>query len=158
TPSWEEIEPTAPVNGVHTYDQTYLGYLDAQLAWYQQNNVNVLIDVHQSGWSSYFASVSDGTARGMPTWLYTGKYPLTTDGVAQAKADFFSDPQIKQWYSDLWTMLVNRYSSYPNVVGYEIINEPHPGAIDDEQATQTIIDWQSSLAHQVASMDPARTI
>jgi aryl-phospho-beta-D-glucosidase BglC (GH1 family) len=157
TPAWEQIEPTAPVNGVHTYDQSFLGTLDAMVAWYQQNNVNVVIDLHQSGWSSYFAAI-DGTARGMPPWLDAGKYPVSTDGVAQAKADFFTDPQIKQWYSDLWTMLVNRYSSYPNVVGFEIMNEPQPGALDNATETQELADWQSSIAHQIAAQDPQATV
>jgi hypothetical protein len=158
TPSWEQLEPNAPVNGVHTYDPTYLSYLDAQVAYYQTQNVNVLIDVHQSGWSSYFSSLSDGTARGMPPWLYTGKYTVDNTGAAQAKADFYTDPQIAQWYRDLLTMLVNRYSGYPNVVGYEILNEPQDGAIDDLQATQTLVNWQVGMAQLVSSLDPQRTV
>jgi aryl-phospho-beta-D-glucosidase BglC (GH1 family) len=161
TPSWEEIEPNAPVNGVHTYDQTYLSNLDQQVQWAQAHNLNVMIDMHQTDWSSYFASVTDGSARGMPPWLYSGnpsRYPVTQDGLANAQGDFFTDPQIKQWYTDLWTMMVNRYSSYPNVVGFEVINEPRSGTIDSSAATQTLVNWQSDLAHTIASLDPQATI
>src|SRR5262249_1973693 len=94
SPSWEEIEPKAPVAGRRTYDQTFRGYLDAQVSYYASQNVNVLIDVHQSGWSSYFAPVTDGTARGLPPWLYTGKYTVDTPGLGKAKADLYSSTQV----------------------------------------------------------------
>ncbi len=160
TPSWEEIEPNAPVGGVHVYDESYLSQLDAQVAWYQAHGVDVMIDMHQSDWSSYFAAL-DGSARGMPPWLYDtnpARYPVTQAGLAQAEADFFTDPQVKTWVEDLWTMLVDRYSSYPNVVGFEVISEPHAGAIDDAAATQALVDWQSDVAHVIAGRDPLATV
>jgi hypothetical protein len=159
TVTWEQMEPSAPVNGVHTYDDSYLASLDQQVSWYESQNVNVLIDLHQTGWSSYFAPVTDGSARGEPPWLYAGKYSVDSKGLGQAKADFYTDPQIAQWYRDLLTMLVDRYSAYPNVVGYEIFNEPQGGDLgNDHQATQTLVDWQAGMAHLIASLDPERTI
>jgi len=158
TVAWEQVEPTEPVGGVHTYDPAYLASLDTQIDWYESQNVNVLIDLHQSGWSSYFSPITD-SARGEPPWLYEGKYTIDQKGLGQAKADFVTDPQIAAWYRDLLTMLVNRYSSYPNVVGYEIYNEPQGGALgNDHQATQTLVDWQAGMARFIASLDPQRTI
>jgi Cellulase (glycosyl hydrolase family 5) len=158
TVTWEQLEPAAPVGGVHTYDPDYLATLDAQIAWYQSQNVNVLIDLHQSGWSSYFSPITD-SARGEPPWLYAGKYPIDQQGLGQAKADFVTDPQIAAWYRDLLQMLITRYSAYPNVVGYEIYNEPQSGSLgNDHQATQTLVDWQAGMARYIASLDPARTI
>src|SRR5262249_54549673 len=48
--------------------------------------------------------------------------------------------------------------SYPNVVGFEVINEPHDGTIDNDVATQTLVDWQSDIAHLIAGLDPQATV
>jgi hypothetical protein len=157
--AWEQVEPSAPVGGVHHYDPAYLGYLDQQVSWYESQHVNVLIDLHQSGWSSYFAALSDGSARGEPPWLYQGHYPATQQGLGQAKTDFYTNTQVASWYGDLLTMLVNRYASHPNVVGYEIMNEPQSGTWGPTHAaTQAIVDWEARMARLVAGLDPQRTV
>src|SRR5205085_10978870 len=116
---------------VHTWDTAELTALDREVQTLQSQNVNVLIDMHQTGWSPYFTDLTD-QARGMPAWLYgPGYFPqeMSQLGLGLAKMDFATNAAILPYYKAYMQMLVNRYSSYPNVVGYELYNEPQPGKL-----------------------------
>jgi Cellulase (glycosyl hydrolase family 5) len=83
--AWSEVEPAAPVNGAHTWNQTLLANLDKEVAWYAAHGVSVLIDFHQFKWSTYF---SGSGAQGVPSWFYSqvhaGTYATTQVGLDQA--------------------------------------------------------------------------
>src|SRR5690242_14605037 len=49
---WSELEPTPPVGGRHLWDPVALASLDARVAAFAAKGINVLLDLHQSGWSS----------------------------------------------------------------------------------------------------------
>jgi aryl-phospho-beta-D-glucosidase BglC (GH1 family) len=53
---WSDLEPTPPVAGVHTWDPVELAALDQEVQTLESANVNVLIDLHQTGWSPYFTN------------------------------------------------------------------------------------------------------
>ena len=53
--TWSDYEPTAPVDGVHHWDQARLADLDAEIAFFREHGIQVLLDLHQYGWSPYFA-------------------------------------------------------------------------------------------------------
>jgi len=56
-------------------------------------------------------------------------------------------------------MIITRYRSYPNVVGYELYNEPQPGKLHQTHAgTQALISFQAQLLAYVRSLDPQRTV
>jgi aryl-phospho-beta-D-glucosidase BglC (GH1 family) len=158
---WSDLEPNAPVGGVHTWVATQLAALDAEVQLLQSQNINVLIDFHQTGWSPYFTQITKD-ARGMPAWLYGPGYfpqPMTQDGLGMAKKDFATNPAILPYYQAYVQMLVKRYSSYPNVVGYELYNEPQPGKLKQTHTgTQALIAFQAQLLQFVRSLDPQRTV
>jgi hypothetical protein len=166
---WSAIEPTAPTGSVHHWDTAQLQALDSEVGYLQQHGVNVLIDFHQVHWSPYFANVcAPGTAtcgngQGIPTWYYAdGRFPQTLAGLTAAQAAFFtteSDQSLAD-YSAFAQMMVARYSAFPNVVGYEIINEPQGGdlAIDMSlhNVTTTMLRWQSAVLAGIREVDPTR--
>jgi aryl-phospho-beta-D-glucosidase BglC (GH1 family) len=158
---WSDLELAPPVGGVHTWDATQLAALDAEVQTLQSQNVNVLIDFHQTGWSPYFTSITKD-ARGMPAWLYGSGYfpqPVSQLGLGLAKKDFATNPAILPYYEAYMQMLINRYSSYPNVVGYELYNEPQPGKLKStHDGTQALIAFQAQLLQFVRSLDPQRTV
>ena len=158
---WSDLELTPPVNGVHTWDLTALAALDAEVQLLQSQKVNVLIDFHQTGWSPYFTNITQA-ARGMPAWLYGPAYfpqPMTQLGLGLAKKDFATNPAILPYYEAYMQMLIQRYSSYPNVVGYELYNEPQPGKLKStHDGTQALIAFQAQLLQFVRSLDPQRTV
>jgi aryl-phospho-beta-D-glucosidase BglC (GH1 family) len=56
-------------------------------------------------------------------------------------------------------MIAARYARDPNVVGYEIMNEPHPGKLGDTtEATNIMLRWQAGIRRAIQKVDPTRTI
>ncbi len=158
---WSDLEPTPPVAGVHTWDPVELAALDQEVQTLESANVNVLIDLHQTGWSPYFTKLTVN-ARGMPAWLYSSGYfpqAMSQKGLGQAKKDFATNPAILPYYEAYMGMLIRRYRSYPNVVGYELYNEPQPGALKpNHSGTQALIQFQAKLLAYARSLDATRTM
>src|SRR5690242_9193401 len=125
---WSDIEPTPPSGDVHHWDAKELDALDTEVQTLQAAKVNVLLDFHQTGWSPYF----DSTGRGMPAWLYSPGFfpqPKTKDGLGMAKKDYATNPDIMPFTKAYMGMIIRRYRGYPNVVGWELYNEPQPGKL-----------------------------
>ena len=165
---WSLFEPKAPTGDVHHWDTGELRQLDAEVRYFQQARINVLIDFHQFHWSPYFAghhcaSTGQCTARGIPAWFYSnGRFPDTGDGQRKAEAEFWTTERdaSQDDYAAFATMMAARYARYPNVVGYEIINEPPPGDLGgaNEAATQTMLRWQVPIRDALRTVDPDRTV
>ena len=95
----------------------------------------------------------------MPGWLYTG-YPVTQAGRLRAIWDFYTDPATIGDYRAFLTMLVKRYRSYPNVFGFEVLNEPPRGrdpASGLRTRVPTILGWEANMARLVWSLDRYRS-
>ncbi len=166
---WSLIEPTAPINGVHTWDTAQLQALDSEVGYLEQHHVNVLIDFHQVHWSPYFGNVCQpgtatcGSGQGIPAWYYAdGRFPQTLAGLTAAQAAFFtteSDQSLAD-YSAFAQMMVARYSAFPNVVGYEILNEPQGGDLVNDMSlhsvTTTMLRWQAGVLAGMRQIDPTR--
>jgi hypothetical protein len=157
---WSRIEPDAPSGGRHFYSQTELGQIDAEVAFLRAHRINVLIDFHQYYWSPYFGARPGIVPLGLPAWLYQGsQYAPTAPGRFKAIADFYSDPKLDKAYQTFVTMMVQRYSMYPNVVGYEILNEPPNGTLPQtKDGTATLLRWEGGVANLIRGLDPYRTV
>ena len=131
-------------------------------------HVNVLIDYHQFHWSPYFAQAtckagkSVCRASGVPAWYYqNGRFPAKKSGEADAEAAFWSTESSRSqgYYAAFVSMMATRYARYPNVVGYELFNEPHPGRLGDTtDATDTMLRWQAGIRAAIRKVDPTRTV
>ena len=157
---WSVMEPTAPANGVHAYNVKKLAALDAQVAWYQAHGINVLLDLHQFKWSRYFGETG---AEGIPAWFYSvteaGRYRPDAAGLRHAMADWWTDPVGQQAYIGYAQMIEARYRGFPNVVGYEVFNEPMVGALgENHAAAQAVIRWEAPVVAAMRAADPARAI
>ena len=153
---WADLQPTAPTAGNPGWNTTLFVSIQQQIAWYEAHGINVLIDLHQYDWSSYFTPRGGG----IPAWFYTqirkGEYPRTARGEIRAFTDFYSDPVAIRLYSDLATMVVTRFDGDPNVVGYEILNEPlAPGT---HAGTQSVLSFEARIRRAVSAADPLRTV
>jgi hypothetical protein len=154
---WSVVEPAPPSGGVHRYSASVLATLDRQLALYAAAHVNVIIDLHQWHWSSFFQPL----ANGIPTWFYsrTEAGRFRPQDQLQATAAWWTDPVARQYYTAFATMIAGRYASKPNVVGVEIMNEPMVGALGNTHAaTQAVITWQAVLRAAIARTAPAQTV
>jgi len=157
---WSDLEPKPPIDGVHNWDAERIASLDAEVQYLANRNVNVLLDLHQSGWSPYFTNIT-GNARGMPAWLYSRGYfpqPMSQEGLGMAKKDLATNPAIFPYYRDYAQLIVERYRGFANVVGYELYNEPQPGKLGSNHAgTQALIGFQGRLLQYLRTLDPLRT-
>ena len=77
--SWDRLEPSPPLNGVHQWNTGDLRLLDLETAWFAKLGINVVIDLHQVGWSRFFTK--GGT--GVPAWYYA-RGPFDATKIAQA--------------------------------------------------------------------------
>jgi endoglycosylceramidase len=165
---WSEFEPRAPTHGVHHWDMSELHQLDQEVRFFRRARINVLIDFHQFHWSPYFvghhcAATGQCTARGIPAWFYAnGRFPDSGSGQRAAEAAFWTTERhaSQDDYAAFAAMMARRYAGYPNVVGYEIINEPPPGDLgaESEKATQTMLRWQVPIRNVLRTVDPGRTV
>jgi endoglycosylceramidase len=156
---WSTVEDTAPVGGIHTWNQAYLQRLDDQVSWYEDHGVNVLIDFHQYKWSPYFGTGETG----IPGWFYNdvrpGLYPKTDEGLKQAMGDWWTDTVGRQDYLAFARMMVSRYGSHANVVGYEVFNEPMVGNLGEHHAsTQAVVAWEAPIVDMIRLRDPERAV
>jgi aryl-phospho-beta-D-glucosidase BglC (GH1 family) len=132
--AWNFIEPRPG-----QYDETLFSrYVDRDIAWAKKYGIYAIIDLHQYGWSPYFTYYDywiDGNAAGVPSWGVSG-YPNTSQGEAQAKADFWSNmgpngtlssntnPSMQDRFMQVWKYVAGRYSQEETIAGYDIFNEP----------------------------------
>jgi hypothetical protein len=158
---WSDYEPAPPTGGVRSWNESRLAQLDALIAYCADNNIQVLLDLHQYGWSPYFAAVQPGGhANGIPGWLYAGRrFPVTIAGLDAAQARFYTDHRAALLYAGFATMLAERYRTSPNVLGYEILNEPATGNFPRTHwVTQRVLRWEAGTLAAIRAVDPQRTV
>jgi Cellulase (glycosyl hydrolase family 5) len=153
--TWSEVEP-APPDGEHHWNLGLLKALDRELAYFRERRIYVLLDFHQFRWSAYFGE----DAEGIPAWFYERQdNPPASGAKHQAIADWWHDPAAFAAYSEFVSMMVRRYRAFPNVLGYEVLNEPATGALgEDHAATQAVLAWQARVRDVISDLDPQRTV
>ena len=87
----------------YIYSQTALAHLDDTIARLGQNGIYVIIDLHAAGQNS----LNHNKEYGNKLW---------------------QDKDLQNRVISLWGVIANRYSNYPCVAGYDIINEPQAPA------------------------------
>ncbi|MDR1734568.1 MAG: cellulase family glycosylhydrolase [Oscillospiraceae bacterium] len=135
---WENLEPEKG-----QYNETYLAAIDRVFALAEQYGVYVFLDMHQDLYSSFGVHNGDGA----PPWATVTdghKQPehaklVWAEGYFWGKAvhaafDHFwnNDPVLGKGlldhFCELWQMLARRYANCPAFLGFDLLNEPFPGA------------------------------
>lgn len=132
---WDGLEPKPGV-----YDETYLQGIDLRIQWAKENNLYVLLDMHQDLYSVLY---SDGA----PEWatisgdfefekgaaVWSDAY-FTSKAVQTAWDNFWANTPaedgmgIQDHYAKAWQHVAKRYANEPMVVGFDIMNEPFLGS------------------------------
>ena len=131
---WDGLEPEPGV-----YNEEYLKEIDKRIEWAKENNLFVILDMHQDLFS---VNYSDGA----PEWatLNEGKEHVTgviwsdaymmSEAVQTAFDSFWENKPasdgigIQDHYAQLWKYIAKRYANNPTVIGYDIMNEPFAGS------------------------------
>lgn len=120
---WEQLEPQQG-----DFDQAYLDDIDA---------VITAAEATASGWSSASTRTHSGrpSAAWHPPWATkddglpfepTGSFltDYLQPGVQAAWENLYGDPEIRAAQANAWTHVAAEYADHPNVIGYDLLNEP----------------------------------
>lgn len=157
---WSGIEPEPGV-----YDEAYLDRVESDLDRFHREGVHVLLDMHQDVYSRRFC------CDGAPEWA------IRDDGepfVEQASwfANYFQ-PAVQRAFDNFWAYtegehadlqahyfgtlkrLAERFRSHPAVLGYDIMNEPHPGSMFDAlEAVNPELESEDARRFDVERLHP----
>jgi endoglycosylceramidase len=140
--NWSALEP-APGQ----IDAAYLARIREVVGWARELDLYVVLDMHQDSWGKFIATPPGATCPpglgpavgwdGAPEWA-TKVDGMTTcraadtrelsPAVAQAFTNFYADRDgIQTALVQVWERLAREFGGEPNVAGYDLLNEPHPG-------------------------------
>lgn len=129
---WSGAEPVCGV-----VDDDYLDRVEVKLKEFEDHGIPVYLDMHQDLYSIRYAD-------GAPIWATHNKGEHKVDGAwssayyiseaVQSSLDAFWDNEpsrdgrgLQDHFAWSWQKIAERFADNPNVVGYDILNEPSPG-------------------------------
>ncbi|MFV0590261.1 MAG: cellulase family glycosylhydrolase [Draconibacterium sp.] len=131
---WDGLEPEPGV-----YNEDYLKEIDKRIQWAGENNMFVVLDMHQDLFSVKYGD-------GAPEWatleeneehiageIWSDAY-FMSNAVQTAFDNFWGNKPasdgvgIQDHYANLWKYIADRYADNPTVIGYDIFNEPFAGS------------------------------
>jgi endoglycosylceramidase len=128
---WGAIEPS---DG--TFDEDYLDDVEEWLDWYADNDIFVVLDMHQDlygwavggngapDWAVNTGGLTPGVLEGGQPWYLQGADPA----VQAAYQSFWNpapgDRDLKEDYLEAVAHLAGRFADHPAVIGYDVMNEP----------------------------------
>ena len=140
--NWSAFQPERGA-----FDQAYVARVRQAVRWAAKHDLYVVLDMHQDAWGKHIATppgteCPPGLGRavgwdGAPLWA-TLTDGMTTcrandtrelaPAVAQAFESFYSDRDgIQTELVTTWGRIAAAFAGEANVIGYDLINEPHPG-------------------------------
>eukprot|EP00927_Polykrikos_kofoidii_P034540 TRINITY_DN29292_c0_g1_i1.p1 TRINITY_DN29292_c0_g1~~TRINITY_DN29292_c0_g1_i1.p1 ORF type:complete len:628 (-),score=60.22 TRINITY_DN29292_c0_g1_i1:61-1665(-) len=136
--SWSLLEP-APSQ----YSTQYLDRISQLVDWAAEQDIQVVLDMHQDG---YGPSIGDDGAAAwaclnvtVDAWVedlwpkissfipYSKTVLLAFDALFTNQPVLASGKGLQEHFLLAWTQVIKRFDNKPNVIGYEILNEPVPG-------------------------------
>ncbi|RXJ44651.1 cellulase family glycosylhydrolase [Gelidibacter gilvus] len=151
---WDGLEPEPGV-----YNEAYLKEIDQRIQWAADNNIFVVLDMHQD---LYSVKYSDGA----PKWATLDEGKLHTTGAIWSDAYLLSEAVqtsfdnfwlnkpaadgvgIQDRYIALWQHIAKRYANNKTVIGYDIMNEPFPGS-SGVQSTMILLGAYGQLHYKL---------
>ncbi len=121
------VAPTGP----GAYDEAYLDDYAATVRTLASAGLLVIVDAHQD----YYTESTGG--EGFPGWMVTQR-PLLPLGATEAAAfdGFWANKQgVQDQFAALWAHVAARLRRAHGVLGYDLLNEPHPGSREQECAS-----------------------
>lgn len=156
---WDGLEPEPGI-----INESYLKEIDKRIEWAEENNIWVLLDMHQDLYSVKF---SDGA----PEWatldedlphvtgeIWSDSY-LISPAVQKSFDNFWKNAPasdglgIQDHFIQAWMNLAERYSDNETVIGYDILNEPFAGTPANQIMPQLLAAY-ARLYSEVTGEDP----
>jgi len=132
---WDGLEPQPG-----SIDSAYLDRIGERLDWFARANMLVMLDMHQDVYAARFCC--DGAPAwairddGLPFALQDQWFLNYFQPAVRRAFDNFWDyegahPDLQDHYLEAWIAVVRRFKEHPAVLGYDLMNEPHPGSLFD---------------------------
>jgi endoglycosylceramidase len=133
--TWDGLEPQRG-----QINQHYLDLVKERLDWFAQEGMRVILDMHQDVYSIHtcgngapeWAVQTDGQPIQCPDQWFLGYFE---PGVQRAFDNFWNwdgpHRYLQEHYMAAWQAVAERFRDHPAVLGYDLINEPHPGSMAD---------------------------
>jgi endoglycosylceramidase len=140
--NWSAFQPARGA-----FDAGYVARVRQAVRWAARHDLYVVLDMHQDSWGKHIATPRGASCPpgldpavgwdGAPEWA-TFTDGLTTcrandsrelsPAVAQAFQSFYADREgIQTELVQTWGRIAGALGGEPNVAGYDLLNEPHPG-------------------------------
>ncbi|MBI4616555.1 MAG: cellulase family glycosylhydrolase [Planctomycetes bacterium] len=155
---WEGVEPERG-----RYDDGYLARIGRAIDRFGGAGVRVILDMHQDLWSRHLFG-----GDGAPEWaVEKGPYKplapwwLNYDSPAvRANFDrFWTSADLQEHYALAWERVAKSLGTHPAVIGYDLMNEPHPGtARPGEFERERYVPWLARLADRLQAITPDRIV
>lgn len=162
---WAAIEPQKDV-----YDEAYLDAVEARVKWYTDRGVHVVIDMHQDVYgygvggngAPVWATETDGqTAGNVPLQDKFWWLGYIDPAVIAAFRNFWEYDQhryLQDHYIAAFQHVASRFAGNPQVLGYDLMNEPFPGdlgkAIDGSFQRDWLPEFYRRLIPALRSVEP----
>jgi endoglycosylceramidase len=149
---WEAIEPEPGV-----FDDAYLAEIATLVEWFEAQDIWVILDMHQDVYSRAFC------CDGAPMWaIRDDGEPFTQQDLWSANynqaavqrafdnfwaGDAGAHADLQEHYVLTWQHVAQTFAGTPNLLGYDLINEPFPGTgwtladLDSPDPTGPVADW-----------------
>ncbi|MEM7159113.1 MAG: cellulase family glycosylhydrolase [Myxococcota bacterium] len=158
--SWEALEPTPG-----TYDLDYLARYEVLLDAAWAHRLRVIVDFHQDVYASPFCG------DGFPPWsVPTPDPPEPSHDCRDWFVGYFSGADVREsfdrFWTDadglqgpflaMWTTMAEAVGDHPAVVGFEPMNEPGWGTMDDIEAFKADVlePWYATVAAELQAIAP----
>jgi len=160
--TWEAVEP---VRG--SYDAAFLDRYEAMIAAAGARGIRVVVDLHQD----VFAQAHCGD--GFPPWAVGDPEAAPDDDCRRWFEGYTTDPNVASdfdrfWANEdglmdafeaMWRQVATRAWAHDNVIGFEVINEPHRGSGDEVAwAEGTLAPFYARLAGVIREVAPGAPV
>ena len=157
--NWSGLEPTEGA-----FSEAYLQRVDQVIDWCAEFGIYVLVDFHQDAYSKEFGE------DGAPLWAIVPppsellEGPLhdldarrTSYQVMAAFDGFFNNKEgIQDRFLPAWEHVVRRYRKRPEVIGFELMNEPVSFLTDPTE--ELLHDFYEKFAAAMRAIDGRHTL
>lgn len=156
---WDGMEPEPGV-----YDEAYIERIIHDIKRFHAEGIWVLVDMHQDVYAARFC------CDGAPEWAIRddGEPFELQDNWAlnyfqpAVKAAFdnfwaYTDgdhPDLQDHYVAMWRHLATRLADVPGILGYDIMNEPHPGSAFDSVEVLNRTESEMSRKFDIERLGP----
>lgn len=169
--AWNAIEPEKGV-----FNEQYIAETLKRIKWYTDRKVYVILDMHQDLYSKAFG----GGGNGAPIWaVRTNGLPIKTYDFGTTWFLQYLTPEVKAAFQNFWSYktpnqdlqdhfvlswlkIIEHVKQNPYVLGYELMNEPHPGdgnlLENGKFETEQLFNFYNKLISEIRKIDNEKYI